>query len=78
MADARSTTTPPAAIDGDTTINEAILRRPESVQVFQRFGLDACCGGGLPIAEAARRHGLDPEEVLGGIAALAALASGGA
>ena len=51
-------------ITGETTINEAVLLRPGSVRVFERFGLDACCGGGLPIAEAARRHGLDAGEVL--------------
>ena len=55
---------PAGPIGPETTINEALLIRPEAVAVFQRFGLDACCGGGLAIAEAARRHGHDPAEVL--------------
>jgi iron-sulfur cluster repair protein YtfE (RIC family) len=51
------------AIDAETTINEAIRDRPETVAVFHRFGLDSCCGGSLPIRVAAQRHGLDPDEV---------------
>jgi iron-sulfur cluster repair protein YtfE (RIC family) len=49
---------------GEMTINEAIRERPETVAVFHQLGLDACCGGSLPIAVAAERHGLDAEEVL--------------
>lgn len=51
-------------ITAETTINEAIGERPETVAVFHRLGLDACCGGALPIRVAAERHGLDPEAVL--------------
>jgi regulator of cell morphogenesis and NO signaling len=51
-------------IEGEMTINEAIRERPETVAVFNRLGLDACCGGSLPIQVAAERHGLDTEEVL--------------
>jgi iron-sulfur cluster repair protein YtfE (RIC family) len=52
-------------IDGEMTINEAIRERPDTVAVFHRLGLDACCGGSLRIQVAAERHGLDPAEVLG-------------
>jgi regulator of cell morphogenesis and NO signaling len=52
------------SITGEMTINEAIKERPETVATFHRLGLDACCGGGLPIRVAAERHALDPEEVL--------------
>ena len=45
------------------TVNEAIRRVPALVGVFARFGIDACCGGDLPIEEAARRHGVDPAEL---------------
>ena len=65
----REATTTAGPITAGTTINEAILRVPGSVAVFQRYGLDACCGGGLPIAEAARRHGLDGEEVVAAVRA---------
>jgi regulator of cell morphogenesis and NO signaling len=52
------------AILGDMTINETIREWPETVGIFQLFGLDACCGGPLPIREAAERHGLEPDTVL--------------
>lgn len=71
------TTTGRAAIGPETTINEAILALPEAVAVFDGFGLDACCGGGLSIAEAARRHGLDVAEVLDAVRATEAPRSEG-
>jgi regulator of cell morphogenesis and NO signaling len=44
---------------GDLTVNETIRLYPETVAVFSRHGIDACCGGGLQVREAAVRHGLD-------------------
>lgn len=41
------------------TVNEAIWKFPLTVAVFHAHGIDACCGGGLTIAEAARRHSID-------------------
>lgn len=41
------------------TVNEAIASWPSTVAVFNRFGIDACCGGAVPIAEAAERDGAD-------------------
>jgi iron-sulfur cluster repair protein YtfE (RIC family) len=46
------------------TVNEIIRRWPDSVAVFNRFGIDACCGGAVPPAEAAARDGADPEALL--------------
>ncbi|HLL46932.1 MAG TPA: DUF542 domain-containing protein [Longimicrobiaceae bacterium] len=43
------------------TVNEIIRRWPAAVEVFNRFGIDACCGGAVPPAEAAARDGADPE-----------------
>ena len=43
------------------TVNEIVRRWPATVEVFNRFGIDACCGGAAPPAEAAARDGADAE-----------------
>ena len=48
-----------AEITADMTVNEIITQHPETVAVFQRLGIDSCCGGALPLAEVARKHRLD-------------------
>ncbi len=54
----------PQAIDPHLTIGEIVRRYPATLAVFNAHGLDACCGGALPLAEAAERHGLDLAELL--------------
>jgi iron-sulfur cluster repair protein YtfE (RIC family) len=51
-------------ITSSTTVNEAIRRCPETIAVFNRFGIDSCCGGAVSIEEAAMRDGADPGEVM--------------
>jgi regulator of cell morphogenesis and NO signaling len=46
-------------ITADLTVNEIITRHPATVAVFQRHGIDSCCGGALPLAEVARKHRID-------------------
>ncbi len=43
---------------GNDNLNEIVARYPETLEVFQRFGLDTCCGGALPLVVAAEHHGL--------------------
>jgi iron-sulfur cluster repair protein YtfE (RIC family) len=43
------------------TVNEAIQRYPETLAVFNVFGIDGCCGGAIRIAEVADKHGIDPK-----------------
>jgi len=43
------------------TVNDIIRRCPATVEVFNRFGIDACCGGAVPVADAAARDGADPQ-----------------
>jgi regulator of cell morphogenesis and NO signaling len=48
-----------AEVTAQMTVNEIITQHPATVAVFSRHGIDACCGGGLPLAEVARKHRLD-------------------
>ena len=50
--------------DPALTINEIVALHPETIAVFNRFGLDTCCGGGVGVEEAARRDGIDANEVV--------------
>ena len=50
--------------DPSLTINEIVARHPETIAVFNRFGMDTCCGGGVSVEEAARRDGLDLDQIL--------------
>lgn len=52
------------AIDPTRSVNEVIARYPATIAVFNRFGLDTCCGGGAPISEAAHRDGADVDALL--------------
>ena len=42
------------------TVAELLLERPERMRLFERLGIDYCCGGDRPIADACRERGLDP------------------
>ena len=55
--------TAPAIAPGET-LNAIVARYPEALRVLQRFGLDTCCGGALPLSTAAEHHGLDLSELL--------------
>ena len=46
-------------IDSTASVNDVIARYPATIAVFNKFGLDTCCGGAAPIAVAARRDGAD-------------------
>ena len=41
------------------TVNDITARFPETIAVFNDFGVDACCGGDLRLADAATRDGVD-------------------
>jgi regulator of cell morphogenesis and NO signaling len=57
------------------TVREIALEQPSSIRVFERFGIDYCCGGRKPLAEACAASQLDVDEVL---AALESAAGNGA
>ena len=41
------------------SVNETIRRWPAAVELFNRFGIDACCGGAASVSQAAERDGAD-------------------
>lgn len=41
------------------TVNEAIQRYPATIAIFNRYGMDTCCGGARQIGEAADAAGVD-------------------
>lgn len=51
-------------IDPTRSVDDTIREHPETVAVFGRHGIDSCCGGDLPVTEAARRHAVDLDELL--------------
>lgn len=58
------------AIPAELTVNELIRNVPATVPIFNEFGIDACCGGAVPIAVAARRDGADVDALYAALAAV--------
>ena len=48
----------------ETTVSDLVVERPSRSRVFEGLGIDYCCGGGVPLAEACAGAGLDPDEVI--------------
>lgn len=55
------------------TVRDIALQQPTSIRVFESYGIDYCCGGRKPLAEACAANNLEVDAV---IAALEAAASG--
>jgi iron-sulfur cluster repair protein YtfE (RIC family) len=48
----------------EMTVNDTIRRYPATVEIFNRYGIDACCGGAASVLDAARRDGADVDTLL--------------
>lgn len=48
-----------STISADATVNEIVRAFPATLPVFNEFGIDSCCGGGIPLKVAAERDGAD-------------------
>ena len=53
-----------SAIDVQQTIGEVVADNPGLSRVFEKFGIDYCCGGKKTVKEACHDKGLDPSAVL--------------
>jgi iron-sulfur cluster repair protein YtfE (RIC family) len=55
--------------DATITVNELLQHFPAAIETLSRYGIDTCCRGNLPIAEAAALAGIDPERLLAEVSA---------
>src|SRR5215469_2906040 len=55
------------------TVRDIALEQPTSIRVFEKLGIDYCCGGRKPLSEACESRNLEVDNV---IAALKAAAAG--
>jgi regulator of cell morphogenesis and NO signaling len=46
------------------TVRDIATANPAAVRVFEKYGIDYCCGGGRPLEEACREKGISAEAVL--------------
>lgn len=55
-------------IDTDATVSDLVLEQPGRARVFERFEINYCCGGNVPLRAACDERGLDVDVVLGALA----------
>jgi regulator of cell morphogenesis and NO signaling len=51
------------SISLDTPVAQLVTDRPARARIFERLGIDYCCGGDHALATACRKQDLDPETV---------------
>ena len=51
-------------VDLTTSVGQYVVLRPSRARVFERLGIDYCCGGKEPLGKASEKRGLDPRVVL--------------
>jgi regulator of cell morphogenesis and NO signaling len=49
------------------TVREYALEMPRATRIFEKLGIDYCCGGGKSLAEACAKAGVAVDEVLGSL-----------
>ncbi len=59
-------------ITADTLVADIAAHQPRSIEVFERHGIDFCCGGHRPLGETCREHGAEVKAVAAEIQAAAA------
>src|SRR5262245_47291252 len=52
------------SIDITKTVRELAVELPEATRVFEKLGIDYCCGGSKPLAEACLAAEVSPEKVV--------------
>ncbi len=57
------------ALDENAIVGGLVAAVPARSRIFEQLGIDYCCGGKLPLAEACQKKGLDPRTVVQMLAA---------
>jgi regulator of cell morphogenesis and NO signaling len=55
------------AVIAEKTVREIAVENPAATRVFEKFGIDYCCGGSQPFEQACAKAGVGAEEVLDSI-----------
>lgn len=55
---------PTLVINPEHSLNAIVAAYPYTLPIFQRWGLDTCCGGAVPLRIAAEHHNLDLSQLL--------------
>jgi len=55
----------------NTTLGDIVAKDYHAAAIFERYGLDFCCGGRVSLADACRQHGVDVQAVSSELAHLA-------
>ena len=63
-------TTAPSTEGPNKTIGQLVAEDYRTATVFEKYGIDFCCGGQVPLAAACRERDLDPVAILGEIEAV--------
>ena len=58
-----------STITADTHVADLVLEQPGRARVFERYGIDYCCGGRTPLADACAERGLEPDAVIAALEA---------
>lgn len=59
-------------IASTSRVTDLATEWPATIKVFQQYGIDVCCRGKLPLAEACTEHGLDVARILDALHAVTA------
>jgi regulator of cell morphogenesis and NO signaling len=51
-------------INDECTVGQIATEHPQATRVFDRHGIDFCCGGGKPLSEACEQKGLASEAIV--------------
>lgn len=52
------------AIEPSKTVGQLVAERPSRARVFERFGIDFCCGGKIPLSDACAERELDTRKIV--------------